>query len=123
MPALLQGDPSPRTLELFAEARAIGGAYRFHQWAASQLPRNVLDAFGHRFALGVNHRIAREASILSAIGSSIASYVPRWRTSTRKLGLAAPPRCRTEVARAVGLSGVPVRDERRVGRLSDSSVS
>ena len=91
VPVYLQGDPSPRTLELIEEARSIGGAYRFHQWAVSQLPSNVWNALGHRFVLGVNHRIERAAIIMSAAESSIATCALTWRTSTGKLGLAAPP--------------------------------
>ena len=65
VPVFLQSDPSPRTLELFAEARAIGGAYRFHQWAASQLPPNVRAHYGERFVLGAHHLLADNFPSLS----------------------------------------------------------
>ena len=65
VPAFLQGDPSPRTLELLAEARAIGGAYRFHQWAANQLPANVREHYGERFVLGANHLLKGTFASLS----------------------------------------------------------
>ena len=65
VPAFLQSDLSPRTLELFAEARAIGGAYRFHQWAASQLPPNVRAHYGERFVLGAHHLLADNFPSLS----------------------------------------------------------
>ena len=66
VPAYLQGDPSPRTLELFAEARAIGGAYRFHQWAARQLPSKVWEHYGEGFTHGAHHLLAANMPALSA---------------------------------------------------------
>ena len=66
VPTFLQGDPSPRTLELWAEARAIGGAYRFHQWAVRQLPPKVWEHYGEGFMHGANQLLRGNFSALSA---------------------------------------------------------
>ena len=67
VPAILRNDPSSTTLELFAEARAEGGAFRFHQWAASQLPPNVRAHYGDRFVLGAHQLLAGNFAVRSAI--------------------------------------------------------
>ena len=59
--------PSTRVLEMLGEARAIGGAFRFHQWAASELPPNVREHYGDRFVLGVHQLLAGSFRALSEI--------------------------------------------------------
>ena len=50
--------PSARVLELLNEAWNIGGAFRFHQWAASRLKPEVQAHYGDRFVLGAHHLLA-----------------------------------------------------------------
>ena len=55
---LLKSAPSPIAREYLATTRAIGGAFRFHEWAASRLPESVRESYGERLALGANHLLA-----------------------------------------------------------------
>ena len=58
------GEVQERDSEL---GSAIYGAFLFHQWAASHLPREVRAHYGDRFVLGAHHLLEDHFSVLSGV--------------------------------------------------------
>ena len=62
--APILGEVKERDAEL---GSATHGAFLFHQWAASRLPRNVRAHYGEFFVLGAHHLLAVHFSVLSGV--------------------------------------------------------
>ena len=62
--ALILGEVQERDADL---GSATHGAFLFHQWAASRLPRNVRAYYGEFFVLGAHHLLADHFSVLSGV--------------------------------------------------------
>ena len=68
------------------DPRPHHGAFLFHQWAASQLPRNVRDAYGHRFVRAANCLLTDDIVVLSVLAERLETHDATWRAARMVYG-------------------------------------